>query len=77
MYLSVAILRIPKGLDYSQVLGEESVAQKNILELSRNPQNNESSVDLNYVERSAQITLSGSMDSLSRNVSQGNPRNTP
>lgn len=71
MYLSVAILRIPKGLDYSQVLGEESVAQKNILELSRNPQNNESSADLNYVERNTQMTLSGSMDSLSRNVSQG------
>lgn len=70
MYLSVAILRVPKGLDYSQVLGEESVAQKNILELSRNPHNNESSVDLNYVERNTRA-LSGSIDSLSRNVSQG------
>uniref|UniRef100_A0A1A9WEC2 SLC12A transporter C-terminal domain-containing protein n=1 Tax=Glossina brevipalpis TaxID=37001 RepID=A0A1A9WEC2_9MUSC len=70
MYLSVAILRIPNGLDYSQILGDESSAQKSIFDISRSLQPNESIVDLNSVERSAQIGLSGSMDSLSRNVSQ-------
>lgn len=71
MYLSVAILRIPNGLDYSQILGDESSAQKSIFDISRSLQPNESIADLNSVERGAQIGLSGSMDSLSRNVSQG------
>lgn len=70
MYLSVAILRIPNGLDYSQILGDESSAQKSIFDISRSLQPNESIADLNSVERGAQIGLSGSMDSLSRNVSQ-------
>lgn len=71
MYLSVAILRVPNGLDRSQILGDESSAQRNILDVPRTLQPNESSADLNSVERTAQNGLSGSMDSLSRNVSQG------
>ena len=71
MYMSVAILRVPNGLDCSQILGDESSAQRNILDVPRTLQTNESSADLNAVERNAQNGLSGSMDSLSRNVSQG------
>ncbi|XP_037939508.1 bumetanide-sensitive sodium-(potassium)-chloride cotransporter isoform X2 [Teleopsis dalmanni] len=70
MYLSVAILRVPNGFDCSQILGDESSAQRNILDIPRTLQPNESSADLNSVERNAQNGLSGSMDSLSRNVSQ-------
>ncbi|XP_023294642.2 bumetanide-sensitive sodium-(potassium)-chloride cotransporter isoform X1 [Lucilia cuprina] len=70
MYLSVAILRVPEGLDCSQILGDESSAQRNIFDVPRTLQPNESSADLNAVDRSAQNGLSGSMDSLSRNVSQ-------
>ncbi|XP_075164790.1 sodium chloride cotransporter 69 isoform X2 [Haematobia irritans] len=70
MYLSVAILRVPNGLDCSQILGDESSAQRNMLDVPRTLQPNESSADLNSVERTAQNGLSGSMDSLSRNVSQ-------
>lgn len=71
MYLSVAILRVPGGLDCSQILGDESSAQRNIMDVPRTLQPNESSADLNAVDRSVQNGLSGSMDSLSRNVSQG------
>ncbi|XP_055915319.1 bumetanide-sensitive sodium-(potassium)-chloride cotransporter isoform X3 [Eupeodes corollae] len=71
MYLSVAILRVSNGLDCSQILGDESNTQRNILEIPRTLQPNESSTDLNAVDKSAQNGLSGSMDSLSRNVSQG------
>ncbi|XP_013113725.2 bumetanide-sensitive sodium-(potassium)-chloride cotransporter isoform X2 [Stomoxys calcitrans] len=70
MYFSVAILRVPNGLDCSQILGDESSAQRNMLDVPRTLQPNESSADLNSVERTAQNGLSGSMDSLSRNVSQ-------
>ncbi|XP_073840775.1 bumetanide-sensitive sodium-(potassium)-chloride cotransporter-like isoform X1 [Musca autumnalis] len=77
MYLSVAILRVPNGLDCSQILGDESNAQRNILDVPRTLQPNESSADLNSVERTGQNGLSGSMDSLSRNVSQdAGPLNT-
>ncbi|XP_055384360.1 bumetanide-sensitive sodium-(potassium)-chloride cotransporter isoform X2 [Condylostylus longicornis] len=69
MYLSVAILRVEKGLDYSQVLGEESNAPKNLQDIPRTLQPNESSADLISVEKNAQ-NMHGSMDSLSRNVSQ-------
>ncbi|XP_030372574.1 bumetanide-sensitive sodium-(potassium)-chloride cotransporter isoform X2 [Scaptodrosophila lebanonensis] len=71
MYLSVAILRIPSGLDCAQLLGDEcSSVQRTLVEVPRTLQPNESSGDLQTVERSAQNGLSGSMDSLSRNVSQ-------
>lgn len=71
MYLSVAILRLPNGLDCSQILGDESSAAKNVLDIPRTLQPNESSADLMSADRSVQNGLSGSMDSLSRNVSQG------
>lgn len=70
MYLSVAILRLPNGLDCSQILGDESSAAKNVLDIPRTLQPNESSADLMSADRSVQNGLSGSMDSLSRNVSQ-------
>ncbi|XP_055845957.1 bumetanide-sensitive sodium-(potassium)-chloride cotransporter isoform X2 [Episyrphus balteatus] len=71
MYLSVAILRVSNGLDCSQILGDESNTQRNIMEVPRTLQPNESSTDLNAVDKSAHNGLGGSMDSLSRNVSQG------
>ncbi|XP_036338129.1 bumetanide-sensitive sodium-(potassium)-chloride cotransporter-like isoform X2 [Rhagoletis pomonella] len=70
MYLSVAILRLPNGLDCSQILGDESSAAKNVIDIPRTLQPNESSADLMSADRSVQNGLSGSMDSLSRNVSQ-------
>ncbi|XP_053954951.1 bumetanide-sensitive sodium-(potassium)-chloride cotransporter isoform X2 [Anastrepha ludens] len=70
MYLSVAILRLPNGLDCSQILGDESSAAKNVLDIPRTLQPNESSADLMSADRAVQNGLSGSMDSLSRNVSQ-------
>lgn len=66
MYLAVAILRVPNGLDYSAVLGEE--APKNILEIPRTMRANESSADLLSHDKS---NIHGSYESLSRNVSQG------
>lgn len=69
MYLSVAILRVEK-LDYSQILGEESNAPKHTLDVPRTLQPNESSADLNLVDKNSQNIIHGSMDSLSRNVSQ-------
>ncbi|XP_067646757.1 bumetanide-sensitive sodium-(potassium)-chloride cotransporter isoform X2 [Eurosta solidaginis] len=70
MYLSVAILRLPGGLDCSQILGDESSAAKNVVDIPRTLQPNESSADLMSADRGVQNGLSGSMDSLSRNVSQ-------
>ncbi|XP_011179671.1 bumetanide-sensitive sodium-(potassium)-chloride cotransporter isoform X2 [Zeugodacus cucurbitae] len=70
MYLSVAILRVPNGLDCSQILGDESSAAKIVNDIPRTLQPNESSADLMSADRSVQNGLSGSMDSLSRNVSQ-------
>jgi solute carrier family 12 (sodium/potassium/chloride transporter), member 2 len=67
MYLAVAILRVPKGLDYSSVLGDE--APKHITEAPRSLPNNDSSADLQFHNKNSSLT--GSMDSLSRNVSQG------
>ncbi|KAM8708845.1 hypothetical protein ACLKA7_015762 [Drosophila subpalustris] len=73
MYLSVAILRVPQGLDCSQLLGSPesvwSTANCN-LDVPRTLQPNESSGDLQATEQSARNVLSGSVDSLSRNVSQ-------
>lgn len=64
MHLAVAILRMGKGLDYSKVLGEDLI--KNITEAPPTLISNDSSADLKI-----NVTLSGSCDSLSRNVSQG------
>ncbi|XP_017956901.1 bumetanide-sensitive sodium-(potassium)-chloride cotransporter isoform X2 [Drosophila navojoa] len=71
MYLSVAILRVPKGLDCSQLLGSPDsnwTTANCSLEVPRTLQPNESSNDLQASE--ARHALSGSVDSLSRNVSQ-------
>lgn len=72
MYLSVAILRVPQGLDCSQLLGSPDsnwTTANCSLEVPRTLQPNESSNDLQASE--ARHALSGSVDSLSRNVSQG------
>lgn len=71
MYMAVAILRVDKGLDYSMVLGEQSSVPKSLQDTPRTLQSNESSADLVAVEKNAQNGLSGSIDSLSRNGSQG------
>ncbi|XP_043865902.1 bumetanide-sensitive sodium-(potassium)-chloride cotransporter isoform X3 [Drosophila mojavensis] len=71
MYLSVAILRVPQGLDCSQLLGSPDsnwTTANCSLEVPRTLQPNESSNDLQASE--ARHALSGSVDSLSRNVSQ-------
>lgn len=68
MYLSVAILRVPKGLDYSQVLGEETTV-KHIAEAPRTLLHNDSSNDLAGQNKIS--SLHGSCDSLSHNISQG------
>lgn len=67
MYLAVAILRVPNGLDYSQILGDE--APKHILEAPKTLTSNDSSADL--VSREKNGSIHGSCDSLSRNISQG------
>lgn len=67
MYLAVAILRVEKGLDYAQILGEDS--PRNLVDIPRTLQPNDSSADLLATEKNAQVH--GSLDSLSRNVSQG------
>ncbi|XP_062565684.1 bumetanide-sensitive sodium-(potassium)-chloride cotransporter isoform X2 [Armigeres subalbatus] len=67
MYLSVAILRVAKGLDYAQVLGEDTVA-KQISETPRTLLHNDSSNDLAGQNKIS--SLHGSCDSLSRNISQ-------
>lgn len=65
IHLSVAILRVSKGLDYSQLLGEE--VPVSIFEIPKTLQSNDSSADLKV----GHTTIHGSCDSLSRNVSQG------
>ncbi|XP_058839073.1 bumetanide-sensitive sodium-(potassium)-chloride cotransporter-like isoform X2 [Topomyia yanbarensis] len=81
MYLSVAILRVAKGLDYSQVLGEETTV-KRIADAPRSLVHNDSTNDLELQNKIS--SLHGSCDSLSRNLSQasstsdltvGTPRN--
>lgn len=64
MHLAVAILRVPKGLDYSQVLGED--VPISIFQLPKTIPSNDSSADLHD-----KSNIHGSCDSLSRNVSQG------
>jgi len=74
MYLSVALLRMPQGLDCSQVLGSPEGVWSTVnanLDVPRTLQPNESSGDLQATEHSVTNVLSGSVDSLSRNVSQG------
>lgn len=74
MYLSVAILRVPQGLDCSQLLGSPEggwTTANCTLDVPRTLQPNESSNDLQASEHIARHGLSGSVDSLSRNVSQG------
>ncbi|XP_037030333.1 bumetanide-sensitive sodium-(potassium)-chloride cotransporter isoform X2 [Bradysia coprophila] len=63
MHLAVAILRVPKGLDYSQVLGED--VPISIFQLPKTIPSNDSSADLHD-----KSNIHGSCDSLSRNVSQ-------
>ncbi|XP_055638635.1 bumetanide-sensitive sodium-(potassium)-chloride cotransporter isoform X2 [Toxorhynchites rutilus septentrionalis] len=67
MYLSVAILRVSKGLDYSQVLGED-VTVKHIADAPRSLVHNDSTNDLAGQNKIG--SLHGSCDSLSRNISQ-------
>lgn len=66
MHLAVAILRVSKGHDYSQVLGED--VPISIFQLPKTIPSNDSSADLNTHDKS---NIHGSCDSLSRNVSQG------
>ncbi|XP_068149884.1 bumetanide-sensitive sodium-(potassium)-chloride cotransporter isoform X2 [Drosophila tropicalis] len=75
MYLSVAILRVPQGLDCSLLLGSQDGSWKTanssgLADVPRTLQPNESSGDLQATENNARNALSGSIDSLSRNVSQ-------
>ncbi|XP_070136599.1 bumetanide-sensitive sodium-(potassium)-chloride cotransporter isoform X2 [Drosophila bipectinata] len=74
MYLSVAILRVPQGLDCSQVLGSQD-GWKTVADVPRTLQPNESSGDLQAADSHARNGLGGSIDSLSRNVSQDRNRN--
>lgn len=69
MYLAVAILRVPNGLDYSAILGDE--APKHIIESPKTLTANDSSADLQAQARDKNSSVHGSCDSLSRNVSQG------
>ncbi|CRK92474.1 CLUMA_CG006045, isoform C [Clunio marinus] len=66
LHLAVAILRVPKGLDYSHVLGDE--APKHILEAQKSLTSNDSSADLLGQDKNG--SAHGSCDSLSRNISQ-------
>jgi solute carrier family 12 sodium/potassium/chloride transporter 2 len=66
MYLAVAILRVPDGLDYSHILGDE--APRHIMEAPKTLASNDSSADLVSREKGS---IHGSCDSLSRNISQG------
>lgn len=66
MHLAVAILRVSKGLDYSQVLGED--VPISIFQLPKTIPSNDSSADLHIQDKS---NIHGSCDSLSRNGSQG------
>lgn len=65
IHLAVAILRMPKGLDYSSILGDD--VPLSIYEIPKTLQPTDSSADL----KAAHATIHGSCDSLSRNVSQG------
>lgn len=67
MHLAVAILRVAKGLDYSQVLGDE--APKHIMEAPATLNTNDSSADL--MSHNKNSSIHGSCDSLSRNISGG------
>lgn len=67
LYLAVAILRVPKGLDYSHILGDE--APKHIMDAPKTLPPNDSSTDLASREKNSSVL--GSCDSLSRNISQG------
>lgn len=66
MHLSVAILRVEKGLDYSRILGEEAPV---ICNEPRPIVPNDSTADLLAGDKNS--NFHGSSDSLSRNVSQG------
>lgn len=65
MHMAVAILRVEKGLDYSRILGDDKEKQASTEE-SRIIQPNDSTTDL-----LANSQVHGSIDSLSRNASQG------
>lgn len=67
LYLAVAILRVPNGLDYSHILGDD--APKHIKEAPKTLPSNDSSTDLTAREKNCSVD--GSCDSLSRNMSQG------
>lgn len=60
MYYSVGILRCAKGLDYSLLLGDD--VPKSCLDVPKSMVPNDSTADLK---------IHGSLDSLSRNESQG------
>ncbi|KAL7034522.1 hypothetical protein ACKWTF_007999 [Chironomus riparius] len=72
MYLAVAILRVPNGLDCSNFLGDE--APRHILEAPKTLISNDSSADLTAV-REKNNSIHGSCDSLSRNISQDEKNN--
>lgn len=60
MYYSVGILRFAKGLDYSTILGDDM--PKSYLEVAR---------PIVPTDSTADLKIHGSLDSLSRNESQG------
>lgn len=66
MHMSVAILRVEKGLDYSRVLGEANEKQSVTVDEQRVIQTNDSTTDL-----LANSQVHGSIESISRNGSQG------
>lgn len=66
MHMSVAILRVEKGLDYSRVLGEANEKQPITVDEQRIIQTNDSTTDL-----LANSQVHGSNESISRNGSQG------
>lgn len=72
MHMSVAILRVEKGLDYSRVLGEANEKQSATVEEQRIIQTNDSTTDL-----LANSQVHGSNESISRNGSQGNTCKQP
>lgn len=65
MHMAVAILRVEKGLDYSRTLGEVS-EKLSTTEEQKMLQANDSTTDL-----LANSQVNGSVESLSRNASQG------
>lgn len=60
MYYSVGILRFAKGLDYSTILGDD--VPKSYLEIPKS---------IVPCDSAADLKIHGSLDSLSRNESQG------